>query len=638
MKKNKNILFLVIILVAFLFVKAVKADFYTHETYPTCQSGKYATSVGSTPHDYFCKLYDTSGNIVYCLEIEKEVSGGTLYTYQTTLEGKGQACGVLKAMNDGLISTPTSDGTHYYKTVASDDTFYKIQKIIWDYENTSETCSKVTSTPSTTTKDLPVAKFNVSSKNISMSIKDIGGVYYYVGKISLSISNITNYTITNNNSNLVVSTTENGSNITSSSSNILYARIPVSKVTANSTYQLSFSTSYDSKSTKTTTTTTTITPFIQKFFHSSNRQLLGVIGLKRATASTTSTKTTKDTASDTINLTATLPTPTLKLQKVDIQGNKIDGAVVKITKDNKFFKEVTVSNGSLNITTGLTYGKYCVTELTPPSGYIKTNISDCVVLSATNPDGVITITNKKTSLSFLKVDTATEKPLSGATLQILDKDKKVILNADGKPKYEWISTTEKHVIEGLPVGTYYLKETSSPKEYSLNNELIKFSLNEDGSVNVENNSDPITVIIMKNKKTETQFSKVDATTGKELPGATLQILDKDKKEIKDKDGKVLYKWVSTDKPYIIEGLPVGTYFLKEIIQPKGYELNEELVAFEVKSDDEVTKVVMKNTPVVEVPDTASRQSILLISTGTLFGIIGIGLITYTIIKRKNSKN
>ena len=81
---------------------------------------------------------------------------------------------------------------------------------------------------------------------------------------------------------------------------------------------------------------------------------------------------------------------------------------------------------------------------------------------------------------------------------------------------------------------------------------------------------------MENKKTKTSFSKQDATTGKELPGATLQILDKDKKEIKDKDGNVLYKWVSTDKPYIIEGLPAGIYYLQETIQPKGYELSKEL--------------------------------------------------------------
>ena len=443
--------------------------------------------------------------------------------------------------------------------------------------------------------------------------------------------------------------------------------------------------------------------------------------------STNSTKTLSASGSITV-------TPTLTLKKVDSSGTAVSGATIKITKDGSAFKTETMTSGTLSITSGLSYGKYCVTEVSAPSGYVKTNISECVTLSATNPNGTITITNNKTyvsfskidatsgevisgatlqlldsnknvlsyswvtteqpytiyglpvgtyylqevsaqegyilntelipftinsdgsitsdskngstivmknikiSTSFQKIDASTKKGLAGATLQILDKNKKVITDESGNPKYQWVSTIEAHIIDGLPVGTYYLKEISAPEGYSLNSELVEFTINTDGSVTVkeQENTDTM-VVIMENEKTVTSFSKQDATTGKELPGATLQILDKDKKAIKDANGKVLYKWVSTDKPYVIEGLPVGVYYLKEVIQPDGYELNEELVKFEVKADGTVTKVVMKNTPIVEVPYTGLSSSTILIIVGSIIGLAGIGIIVYTIIKRKNSK-
>jgi len=46
---------------------------------------------------------------------------------------------------------------------------------------------------------------------------------------------------------------------------------------------------------------------------------------------------------------------------------------------------------------------------------------------------------------------------------------------------------------------------------------------------------------------------------------------------------------------------------------------------------------MKNIPKIPVPDTALSRSGWLIVIGSLLGLVGIGLIVYTIIKRKNSK-
>lgn len=95
-----------------------------------------------------------------------------------------------------------------------------------------------------------------------------------------------------------------------------------------------------------------------------------------------------------------------------------------------------------------------------------------------------------------------------------------------------------------------------------------------------------TINLKINLTTEVQISKVDATTNKELPGATLTV--------KDANGKVIETWVSTEEVHIIKGLKPGKYTLTEEIAPEGYILSTETITFEIKSDGTVTKVVMKN--------------------------------------------
>ena len=637
MKKFKQIFMMLFLLVlSFTFVN-VEAFNTNKNAYTDCVSADLST-YGAPNKTQICKLYSVVGDdtvpesTVFCLEAAKDIVYAS-YNLQSTTNS-GLACAVLDVINDATLSSAIGISAYDWNGTTGEKiyidsynninltNFVTIQKYIWEHEKAGTgTCTA----KNTEIRDLDtVGTLSPSASKITLT--KLGD--NYVGSFTVSSTNLTNgytYAASSSDVNLIKS----GDTITVS--------VPASKVNGVKNYTITLNGSYNAKQ------TLTITPFMESYKavpgtgnvksgeNSNTYQSLGKMGFIRS-ITTTAQPIEKKVSVEVKPL-------SLTIKKVDTSNNLLDGATVKVTKDNAFFKEVVVTNGQVSIPSAeLEAGKYCLTEVTAPSGYVKTNISECVTLSTANPNGTITLTNRKTSVSFKKIDASTEKGLAGATLQILDKDKNVILNESGKAKHEWVSTTEAHIIDGLPVGTYYLKEVSAPSGYSLNSELIEFTINNDGSVISKNQNNKETyVIIMENKKTVTSFSKQDATTGKELPGATLQILDKDKKEIKDKDGKVLYKWVSTDKPHIIDGLPVGTYYLKETIQPKGYELNEELVRFEVKTDGTITKVVMKNTPVVEVPDTASAKSILLIVLGSLIGIGGIALIIYTIIKRKNSK-
>ena len=147
-------------------------------------------------------------------------------------------------------------------------------------------------------------------------------------------------------------------------------------------------------------------------------------------------------------------------------------------------------------------------------------------------------------------------------------------------------------IAGIPLGQYQLVELETLPGYVLLAEPIPVEITEDGQV-VE--LEPIV-----NLHTKVQISKQDFTTGQELPGAKL--------EIRDKDGKVIEEWVSTDKPHLIERLPAGKYTLREITAPEGYDVAEE-VPFEVQPTGEIQQVVMKDKPTPTVPNTGDQRKV-----------------------------
>ena len=78
------------------------------------------------------------------------------------------------------------------------------------------------------------------------------------------------------------------------------------------------------------------------------------------------------------------------------------------------------------------------------------------------------------------------------------------------------------------------------------------------------------------------------------------------------------------------------YKVEETKAPDGYELNQASVAFKVKNDGTITKVVMKNTPTTDVPNTAENIPIYIYIIGGMILVIGIAVIYVTTKPKKNN--
>ena len=289
--------------------------------------------------------------------------------------------------------------------------------------------------------------------------------------------------------------------------------------------------------------------------------------------------------------------------KVDDKSEPLENAVfglftadcVKFSRDTAIMTAVSDKNGYF-VFDEIPYGEYIVREIEAPTGYILSGESYPVTVCEDGETITIRTVNKPITVEVSKVDVYGEE-LIGADMQLE--------NADGEIIDEWISDGTNHVVSKLGAGEYVLKEIAAPDGYVIATD-IKFTVDVYGNITVENVEATVTsengnpLIVMVDDTTKVRISKRDITTGEELPGATLQIIDE--------NGNVVEEWVSTNEPHMIEGKLIAgkEYTLKEIIAPEGYEITNE-IKFTVNADGTVTEVVMydEHTPDLETPPTVT---------------------------------
>ena len=280
--------------------------------------------------------------------------------------------------------------------------------------------------------------------------------------------------------------------------------------------------------------------------------------------------------------------------QVDEQGNR----VVIYAKDTLIRKVTTDEKGEA-VLTDLPLGTYLVKETKAPTGFVLNSESKEITFLYKDQDTpvveeTVEFSNKrqKVDLKVVKEDGENGKKLEGAEFGIYNKNDilsgdKVIVKAD--TLLQKVMSDKNGLAQftlDLPLGKYYVKELQAPEGYVSSDEIIEFDASYQGQdVKVVKLS-----ATKKNQPTTVEITKADVTTGVELDGASLLILNK--------KGEVVDSWTSVkDKPHVIKGLKVGeTYNLREQIAPYGY-LRTTDITFQISDTAEVQKVRMED----EVP-------------------------------------
>lgn len=280
--------------------------------------------------------------------------------------------------------------------------------------------------------------------------------------------------------------------------------------------------------------------------------------------------------------------------QVDEQGNRH----VIYAKDT-LVKTVTTNKNGEAVIKDLPLGKYRVKETKAPAGFVLNPDSQEVsfIYKDQNTPEIeekLEFSNErqKVELSVEKQDAETGKVLKGATFGLYNKEAissgdKVVVKAD--TLLQEITSNEKGKAAftlDLPLGRYYVKELQAPAGYVSSDEILEFDATYQGqdvkTIKLES--------VKKNRPTTVEVTKADITTGTELDGASMSVLDK--------DGNVIDSWTSVkDSPHVIKRLQVGkTYILREELAPYGY-LRATDVEFTISDTAEVQKVKMED----EVP-------------------------------------
>ena len=278
----------------------------------------------------------------------------------------------------------------------------------------------------------------------------------------------------------------------------------------------------------------------------------------------------------------------------DADGNRI----VVYAKDT-LVTTITTGEDGMAEAENLPLGAYRVVEKTAPEGFVLNPEAAEVVFVYEGQDTPVVeqeVTvgdeRQKVAITVEKQDAENGAVVAGAVFGIYNKeditaDGKVIVEAD--TLLQEMTSDEKGQAGctlDLPLGSYYVKELKAPAGFVSSNEVLSF----DASYQGQDVETVVLKAVKKNQPTTVEITKSDITTGTELDGASLKVLDK--------DGNVVDEWTSVkDAPHVIKRLVAGeTYTLREEFAPYGY-LKATDITFTVEDNGDVQKVEMKD----EVP-------------------------------------
>lgn len=175
------------------------------------------------------------------------------------------------------------------------------------------------------------------------------------------------------------------------------------------------------------------------------------------------------------------------------------------------------------------------------------------------------------------------------------------------------------IFQNLEVGAYTIKELSTPPGYiSMVDRTFEITESDAGKT-IE--------IVEPRDFTKLEICKIDTSSGEQLPNAVFELYNEQNE---------LYDRFTTDK-YVryIERIPVGTYTLKEVTAPPGYEPRNEEHTIIITETPEIVYINAYNSPTIDVPNTSINESMIFYIIGGFLLLLGI--IVVSVSYKKNYK-